>query len=434
MMAVGYRALQSRSIQAGIGIGICGLGMTVSNLLFASRLSSEDFGRLLVFETILTVGTTFGALGLDDLAILRDLAPGALGQRLAAASGVLVGAVAIAAVLMFDLSWFAAGLMMTGCVAGAIARMCSAFEQVKGRFWHALLVIQSTNGTFAIATLGFSSVLPVRWETGATLFTLAYMTSGIIGLVASRKELMPGPALRADGRHQLRHFSWRPALVLAGIQASIILLWEVERLVALQVLTLPQLASFGVVSFVAGAPYRPLLYGTTFSLGPQLRAETVPAKRWTFFRNELRTMAALGLLIGAVIMVGAVPLIEVLYGAKYEVSHFLVGSLVFLGLTRLISGVAASAVVALASDIQLRMFNRLGWAGTALAFLTAIVLSGLGPAGVVLGAAVGWIVRLIVASVLLPGLFETASIPEAPQFPGPIAQPVPLPLGSRREV
>jgi hypothetical protein len=425
MMAVGFRALQSRSIQAGIGIGICGLGMTVSNLLFASRLSSEDFGRLLVFETILTVGTTFGALGLDDLAIRRDLAPGALGQRLAAASGVLVGAVALAAVLMFDLSWFAAGLMMMGCVAGATARMCSAFEQVKGRFWHALLVIQSTNATFALATLGFSSALPVRWETGAALFSLAYVTSAVIGLVCSRKELMVG--------HQLSRFSWRPALVLAGIQASIILLWEVERLVALQVLTLPQLASFGVVSFVAGAPYRPLLYGSTFSIGPQLRAETVPAKRWTFFRGEIRTMAALGVLIGTVIMFGALPLIEAMYGTKYEVSHFLVGSLVLLGLTRLISGAAASAVVALASDAQLRTFNRLAWAGTVLAFLAAIVLSGLGPGGVALGAAVGWLLRLIVASVLIPRLFATPSPDAAPAPTGPFAPPVALPVGSRRE-
>jgi hypothetical protein len=80
------------------------------------------------------------------------------------------------------------------------------------------------------------------------------------------------------------------------------------------------------------------------------------------------------------------------------------------------------------------MFNRLAWAGTVLAFLAAIVLSGLGPGGVALGAAVGWIVRLIVASVLIPRLFETASPTEAAPSPETITQPVALPLGSRREI
>lgn len=64
------------------------------------------------------------------------------------------------------------------------------------------------------------------------------------------------------------------------------------------------------------------------------------------------------------------------------------------------AAVAAATVSAMGEQRELRRFNALGWASTAVAATGTIVLSVYGILGAVVGAGIGWLVRLVAAAVL----------------------------------
>ena len=77
---------------------------------------------------------------------------------------------------------------------------------------------------------------------------------------------------RQEPAGERQHVPWHDALFYVGAQAAGLLLLSMERLTVPKLLTLADLATLGVLSAVALAPYRILQMAVGFTLLPQLRA------------------------------------------------------------------------------------------------------------------------------------------------------------------
>ena len=380
--------------------------MMVGNLAFAGMLSSEDFGRLTLFQAVLFIGVGLAPLGLDSLVVRREIEAvrtAMVGASVAAIVTAIL--IVVAAKALYDFGTWSIALIAVACLVGAVARIYAAFEQAVVRLPRSQLISQAPHLCYGLAALLLLAGDWRDWRVAALVLVAGYVVSAGIGWVMFRsgtRRFSPG-----SGR-SIQTFSremWRRAFTFAGILASLLLLSQVERLVVARFSTLEDLATFGVAVAIVGSPYRLLGSGIGYALMPRLRQEASAAGRRRLLRAELYLALILGGGGGGVLIVAARPLIESLYGGKYDVTVGLIVAIVLVGFVRLLYGCASAAVSALGETPQLRSFNVLGWVGTLVAVVSAVALSSYGLVGVVAGAGLGWLVRLAAATVLVGPAF-----------------------------
>ncbi len=386
-------------------IGLGGFAFMLGNLALAGVLEPADFGRLALFEALTGIGVYLSPVGLDSLVVRRELRVGSSSLGRATGSSVLVAAlVGGIAVTLFGFALPAVALLGGAVLAAALARMCAASEQAAVRLGRSQLLTQLPNVCFGtggvlLAVIGISS-----WQSGAGVLVAGYVMSALLGVGLLRRGWRPEASERLDP------LAWRKALSFVGIMASILVLHHVERLVIPRFLGLEALATFAVVATVVGSPYRILQDGVGYSLMPRIRAErSVPVRR-RLVRSELALIGPLGIAGGLALLMAARPLIDALYGDKYEVGLAVVAAIIAVGIVRLCYAVASAVIRALGEARQLRWFNLLAWIGTVLAVGAAIAFSGFGLVGVICGAAVGWLIRLAAAVILARPAFAVPTL------------------------
>jgi hypothetical protein len=193
---------------------------------------------------------------------------------------------------------------------------------------------------------------------------------------------------------------WGEALSYAGVQATGLLLVQLERLVLPHLLPLHDLATFGVLAAIAGSLFRVLQMGVGYTMVPRLRAAgTVPQRR--------RLVAQEAKMVGAVVLVGsaaiwiATPLVERWFlGGKYHLAGGLVFATLVSGVTKILNAFSKSTAAALATPRELSIVNLMGWVSVGIAIVAAGVGARWGLAGVIYGVALGWTVRAAAAFVV----------------------------------
>ncbi len=400
------RLFRSGSLHVSAWLLLGGVAYTLGNLAFAAALEPADFGRLALFQALLGVASGLAPLGLDQLVVRRELqvGPASLWRTFGAGAAVAMGA-ALTALLGFGLSRAAVILLVAGVLGSAAARVSAAVQQGALRFGRGQLVLQVPFmvfgvGGFVVAGLGTSD-----WAVGAAFLAGGYVAAACSGVAMQLRDpwklevaVPPSPDRQAWGR----------ALTFAGILASAFLLHQMERLVIPVRIGLAELGTYALVATVVASPYRLLHGGVAYALMPRIRAQS-GAEGWRrVIRFELALVAVLGLGGGLVLLAVADPFIRLLYGEKYLVSLPLVVALVVAGIVRVFYAVPAAGVSALGVAGELRRFSALGWLATAVAAGGAAFLARYGLPGVVVGVALGWLVRLIAAAVLLRAAFARA--------------------------
>ena len=118
--------------------------------------------------------------------------------------------------------------------------------------------------------------------------------------MAAARDRLDGAAARAPRPRGTAEapFSWGEALAFAGVNASGLLLIQLERLVIPHVLPLADLALYGVLGAIAGSIYRVMQMGVGFSLLPRLRAAATVVERRQLVAHEAK-------LVGAMTIVGS---------------------------------------------------------------------------------------------------------------------------------
>ena len=194
---------------------------------------------------------------------------------------------------------------------------------------------------------------------------------------------------------------WNEALVLAGVSAAGMLFVQIERLIIPQVLSVADLALFGVLAAIAGSIFRLLQMAVGFSLLPRLRAAATIIERRQLIARELRFAVVIAALGSAAILV-LTPLIEHwLLDGKYHLSMALLVAALFSGIAKIAHAFARAAATALGSARELQFVNWAGWLSAALAIGSAVVAAPWGLTGVVYGIGTGWLAWAVMSFVVV---------------------------------
>jgi O-antigen/teichoic acid export membrane protein len=368
-----------------------GFGFVGANLVLARVLPTVEYGVFTLVIALVNLGFSLAAGGLDGVVNRRRLDAGPELLKRAAAAALLVGlALVLVSVVAYQLPPPIVLAVFVSTVAGGIMMVAGAKFQSEQQFGISLGLTQSPNLVllFAALIVVLSSArdawLPVA------ILALGFVLAAIIGWRILLKE-RPGKASAGSW------FSWGEALSFAGLNAAGLVLLQLDRLIIPHVLSVHDLATYGVLAAVAGSLFRVLSLGVGYTLVPRLRAAEGVLERRQLIAHEAKLVGAIVVGGGAVIWF-VTPLVERwLLAGKYHLAGALVLAAVVSGTAKVVNAFTKSIVSALSSPAELARVNLFGWASVAVAVLAAIVGAHWGLAGVIYGVALGWLLRALAA-------------------------------------
>ena len=400
------RLWESPTLRSMVVYGASGAGFAGANLILARVLPTEQYALFTLFIALGNLGYSLGPAGIDGVVNRRHLEAGPALLASLWPTTVAVGlAFAIAGMVVYDMSPALAVLLFLSCAFGGAMMVAGAKFQSEQRFAVSLTLLQSPNIVLIVAA-GATVVAGVTsaWLP-ALISTLGFIAAAVWGWTVLLAE-----------RHQKPHrdtaFSWGEALAFAGLNASGLVLIQMERLVIPHLLPLRQLALFGVLGAIAGSLFRVLQMGVGFSLLPRLRAAHTVPERQRLIAQEARLVGIIALL-GSITIWFLTPVVEHLFLAgKYHLTGSLVLAAIVSGIAKIANAFTKATASALADPRELSLVNMVGWLSVALALGGAFVGARWGLAGIIYGVGVGWIVRAVVAyAVIMRHLRLPVSVP-----------------------
>jgi hypothetical protein len=188
---------------------------------------------------------------------------------------------------------------------------------------------------------------------------------------------------------------WGEALALAGMDASGLLLVQLDRLLIVRLLPLGDLATYGVLAAIVGSLFRVLQMGVGYTLIPRLRVAASEYQRRGLIRREVQ-------LVGVMVIAGGLaiwlitPLVERwLLGGKYHLTVSLMIAALASGVAKVLNAFAKALVTALCTAREVTMVNVFGWISVGVAVVAAVVGAAWGLPGVIYGVGLGWLLRAV---------------------------------------
>jgi O-antigen/teichoic acid export membrane protein len=387
---------QSPTVRSMVVYALSGIGFAGSNLILARALPTEQYAVFTLVIALGNLGYALAPAGLDGLVTRRHLEAGPRLFSSALVASILIGlAFGVVGMESYGLSAPLAFLLFVSSTAGGLMIVAGARFQSEQRFGQSLLLGQSPNIVLLIAAV----VSLIAHETGAWLpvliSTIGFIVAAWIGwaLLARERRERHNPAETP--------FSWSEALAFAGVNASGLVLIQLERLVIPHVLPLADLALYGVLGAIAGSLYRVMQMGVGFSLLPRLRATSTVLERRRLVAHEAK-------LVGAMVVVGSLavwfgtPLVErYLLAGKYHLPNSLLLAAIVSGIGKIANAFSKATASAVADPRELSLVNLTGWVSVALAVAGAFVGARWGLTGLIYGVAIGWFLRAAIAFVLI---------------------------------
>ncbi|HEX5077511.1 MAG TPA: hypothetical protein VFV80_00060 [Geminicoccaceae bacterium] len=371
-----------------------GLGFAGASLVLAFFLPPVEYGVVALLVALLNTSIPLSAIGMDG-AILRrqlDFAPRLLGVVLltSLAAGSITFLVGHA---IYDLRTIDLLVLLPTIMAGGMTFLAAAQFQSAQRFPISVALNQSVNFCLLFAAvIGLLLGATQAWLLLLILFIGYLLTAGWSWTTLLRQGTKPASAARG--------IPWRDAIFYAAATGAGLLLQQMERLLTPKVLSLYDLATFGVVAAVVVAPFRSLEMAVGFTLLPRLRAASGPAARRRLLVHDGKSLALL-IVVGSIVTWYVAPLIiEWLLAGKYQIGAAIFTAAIFGGAMKVLSSAARAIATALCSTRELGYLSVLLWLSVALAVAGGIVGSHFGLAGLIYGVAIGTIGRGLAAAFL----------------------------------
>jgi hypothetical protein len=389
------RYVPSTTVLSMVVYGASGLAFVGANLLLARELSTEQFALLTLLVALNTLGYHLAPLGLDGVVTRGHVDLGwPLLKRVTAAAAAVGIAMGIGAFLLYGVSVAMAILLLASTAAGGVMLVAAARFQREQRFGVSLALVLSPNVLLLLGAIATIAVGSTTADVSFDVLTVGLGLAAGLGWWLVLRE-------RRGARAGAVAVPWNEALVLAGVSAAGMLFIQLERLVIPHVLTVADLALFGVLGAIAGSLFRLLQMGVGFSLLPRLRSAATVFERRALIARELRFAIVTAAVGGAAILVLA-PLVERAFLAgKYELSMGLLVAALFSGVGKIAHAFARATATALATPRELALVNAAGWLSAALALGAAIAAAPWGLTGVIYGIGFGWFVWAVVSFVLV---------------------------------
>lgn len=388
------RLWYSPTLRTTVVYGAAGAGFAGANLILARVLPPVEYGIFTLVTALANLAFSLAPSGLDGIVLRRHTVAGPrLLSRVLLVTTLVGLGFAVVGALAYDLTPPLLLMLVASTIAGGAMVVASAQFQSDQRFGLSLALLQSPNVVLLLAALivvavhGSDAWLPLL------IATIGFIAAGLYGWWVLFRDQAAKP-------RETRPVHWGEAFAFAGLQASGLLLIQLDRLVIPHVLPLQDLATFGVLAAIAGSLFRVLQMGVGYTLLPQLRAAVdVPARR-RLIAHEARLVGAIVLLGSAAIWV-VTPLIERWFLAgKYHLAGSLVLASIVAGIAKVLNSFSKATISALGDGRELTLVNLAGWASVVVAVLAAVFAARWGLVGVIYGVGLGWLLRALAALVV----------------------------------
>jgi O-antigen/teichoic acid export membrane protein len=397
---------RSPTLRGAVVYGASGIGFAGANLILARVLPTAEYGLFTLVLALVNLGFALAPAGIDGIVNRRHIEAGPKLLRRTIAASMLVGVVLVMiAEITYEMSIPLLLVLFVSTAAGGVMVVAGAQFQSERRYGISLALTQSPNLALVVAALAVMVSNHREARLPLLISALGFVLASACGWWILFRE-------RAAKQVHDSWFPWREALSLAGINASGLLLVQLDRLIIPHVLTVHDLATYGVLAAIAGSLFRVLQMGVGYSLVPRLRVADSVSERRRLIAHEAKLVGAI-VVGGSVVIWFVTPLIErwFLMG-KYHLGASLLVATLFSGVAKIMNAFTRSTVTALATPAEVSMVNLFGWASAALAIPAAVFGARWGLAGVIYGVGLGWLARALTALLLtLRHLKLPASIP-----------------------
>jgi len=384
------RLWRSPTLRSVVVYGASGAGFAGANLILARALPTAEYAIFTLVVALVNLGYAAGPAGLDFLVTRRGLPAGPLLLRRVLTAAAIVALIFVAVgLLIYHLSPILLLFIFVSSVTGAAMAVAGARFQSEQRFGLSLSLTQSPNFVLLLAAL----IVVVTRSDSASLplliATLGYIGAGALGWGLLVRE--PG-----FGRERKEELVWSEALSLAGMDASGLLLVQLDRLLIARLLSLGELATYGVLAAIVGSLFRVLQMGVGYTLIPRLRVAASVSERRSLIRREIRLVTAL-VAGGALAIWLVTPLVERwLLGGKYHLTVPLMLAALASGVAKVLNAFSKALVTALSEPSEVTTVNVFGWISVGVAIAAAAVGARWGLPGVIYGVGIGWLLRAVI--------------------------------------
>jgi O-antigen/teichoic acid export membrane protein len=385
------RLWDSPTLRTTMVYGAAGVGFAGANLILARVLPPVEYGIFTLVTALANLSYSLAPVGLDGIVLRRHMVAGPrLLSRLLLVTTLVGLAFAVVGALAYDLSPSLLLMLFVSTIAGGAMMVASAQFQSDQRFGLSLALLQSPNVVLLLAALVVVAVHGSDAWLPLLIATVGFIGVGLYGWRVLFRE-------QAGKPRETRLIHWNEAFSFAGLQASGLLLIQLDRLVIPNVLPIQDLATFGVLAAIVGSLFRVLQMGVGYTLLPQLRAAVdVPARR-RLIAHEARLVGAV-VLLGSAAMWAVTPLIERwLLAGKYHLGSSLILASIVAGIAKILNSFSKATVSALGDARELTLVNLAGWASVGVAVLAAVFAARWGLVGVIYGVGLGWLLRALAA-------------------------------------
>jgi O-antigen/teichoic acid export membrane protein len=372
-------------------MGASGAGFAGANLILARRLPETEYALFTLFLALVNLGYALAPAGIDTFVVRRPVEFGPRFLRkvtaVTTAAGVLFGAIGY---LGYDLSVTVSLLLALATAAGVMMAVAASRFQGELLFGLSLSIAQSPNLVLIVAALLVVAVGSQRANLAVVVSTAGFVAAACYGWWILLRERHAKPERTSD-------IHWGEALAFAGVNASGLLLVQLDRLLIPHVRPVADLATFGVMAAIVGSLFRVLQQGVGYSLLPRLRAASGVAEQRRLLAHEARLVGVIALLGSAFIWVITPPVEHYLLAGKYHLAPALIIAGIVAGVTKILNAFSKASVSALANQRELAMVNYFGWASALLAVVAGLTAGTWGLPGVIYGVALGWLLRSMAA-------------------------------------
>jgi len=388
------RLWHSPTLRSVVIYGASGLGFAGANLILARVLPTAEYALFTLVIALVNLGFALAPGGVDGIVNRRHLEAGPSVLKRTLTAGLVTALIfMLIAGLVYHLRMPMLLVIFAATVGGGAMAVAGAQFQSERRFGISLALTQSPNLTLMMAALVVLVTGVKEARLPLAISALGFVLAGVIGWWVLFRE-------RAAKPYRETGFPWGEALSFAGLNATGLLLVQLDRLIIPWVLPLHDLATYGVLAAIAGSLFRVLQMSAAYTLTPRLRVAASVVERRRLIAHEARLVSAI-VVAGSVVIWLVTPLIERHFLAgKYHIGGSLLFAALFSGVAKVMNAFTKSTVTTLATAGELSIVNLFGWVSVAVAVVAAILGARWGLTGVIYGVGLGWLMRALTALYL----------------------------------
>ena len=374
--------------------GAAGLGFAGANLILARVLPTAEYALFTLVIALVNLSFALAPAGVDGMVNRRYLEAGPRLLKRTLAAGLVTALIfLLIAESVYHLSLPLLLVVFAATIGGGAMAVAGAQFQSEQRFGISLALTQSPNLTLMVAALVVVVTGIKEAQLPLAISALGFVLAGVVGWWLLFHERSAKP-------HRESWFPWGEALSYAGLNATGLVLVQLDRLIIPQVLPLHDLATYGVLAAIAGSLFRVLQMGAAYTLIPRLRAAPSVLERRRLIAHEAKLVSAI-VVAGSVVIWFVTPLIERhLLAGKYHLGGSLLIAALFSGVAKVMNAFTKSTVTALATARELSIVNLFSWISVAVAVVAAVIGARWGLTGVIYGVGLGWLMRALTALYL----------------------------------